>query len=651
MRYRRIRFGQLGNDPVVGFAVQELQRCLKQMDPGLIVDVLRTDSVVDHFSGIIWVGLDEKLREQVPLVTDPVLDDAIIVSVENGNGCITGSNSRSVLIAAYRFLGALGCAWVRPGKEGERIPAKEVETVSVHIQEKASYRHRGVCIEGANTYENVADMIDYLPKVGMNEYYIQFMVPYSFFERWNMPTRNPYQEPVPITREEVAAMTVSLEGEIARRGIRYHKTGHGWTCEPFGIDGTSWAEIDPTQIDDSVKQYLAQTNGVREFWNNKPLDTNLCYSNPKVREIMTDAIVNYCRENSHVNVLHFWLADDKNNQCECSECVKRRPADWYVQTLNELDAKLTKVGLKTKIVFLLYYDLLWAPETERLINQDRFILMFAPITRIYGQNYVDNMEFSGEVAPYARNQLEVPKSLGENLAHLRNWQKQFTGDSFVYDYHLMWAHVADPGYEYCARNLFEDMKNLDKIGLNGMVSCQVQRCAFPTGLPFYMMAKALWDENSDFDAEVLKYYQDAFGTDGVLAHQYLAEVSRLIRVYESPASRSPVFDHDPLCLDYEGVFRATEEIKPVIERNLNGPRDEDWRTLLIHTEYVRLFTQCLQRLEKGDLRALKKVALQWGELVNRNEPVLQKRMDGSNTHSKVFVRLGLKKAVLASIPD
>ena len=651
MKYRRIRFGQIGNDPVVDFAVHELQRCLKKMDPGLIVEVLRTPKVTAGLTGIIWVGLDEALADKVLPVKDAEQDDAITVSVENGQGCITGSNVRSVLIAAYRFLKALGCNWVRPGIEGERIPAKEVTDVCVHIQEKASYRHRGVCIEGANTYENVADMIDYLPKVGMNEYYIQFMVPFSFFERWNMPKRNPYQDPEPITREEVAAMTVSLESEIARRGIRYHKTGHGWTCEPFGIDGTGWGEIDPESVDESVKQYLAQTNGVRGFWNNKPLNTNLCYSNPKVRDIMTDAIVNYCRENSHVNVLHFWLADDRNNQCECPECVKGRPADWYVRTLNELDEKLTKAGLKTKIVFLIYYDLLWAPETERLINQDRFILMFAPITRIYGQNYVDNMAFDGEVAPYVRNRLEVPKSLGENLAHLRNWQKQFSGDSFVYDYHLMWAHVADPGYEYCARNIFEDMKNLDQLGINGMVSCQVQRCAFPTGLPLYMMAAALWDKNSDFDTEVLKYYQDAFGEDGLLAHQYLAEVSRLIRVYESSASGSPVFDHDPLCLDYEGVFRAAEEIKPVIERNLNGPRDEDWRTLLIHTEYVKLFAQCLQQLEKGDLRALKKVALQWGELVNRNEPVLQKRMDGSNTHSKFLVRLGLKKAVLASIPD
>jgi hypothetical protein len=136
MKYRRIRLGQLGNDPVVDFAVRELQRCLKQMDPGLIVDVLRTDGVVDCFTDIIWVGIDKMFASQIPEVDEPELDDSIAVSVERNNGFITGSNVRSVLIAAYRFLKALGCNWVRPGIEGERIPAKEVKNVCVHIQER-----------------------------------------------------------------------------------------------------------------------------------------------------------------------------------------------------------------------------------------------------------------------------------------------------------------------------------------------------------------------------------------------------------------------------------------------------------------------------------------------------------------------------------
>ena len=51
-------------------------------------------------------------------------------------------------------------------------------------------------------------------------------------------------------------------------------------------------------------------------------------------------------------------------------------------------------------------------------------------------------------------------------------------DGFDYDYHLMWDHLRDPGYVTSTKILFDDMQNLDKIGLNGMISCQLTRSAF-----------------------------------------------------------------------------------------------------------------------------------------------------------------------------
>ena len=292
MQYRRIRLGQIGSNKVVAFAVQEVVKYLKKMDTKLVVDVLQTETVQKSFEQIIWVGIDQQLASMVPTVEDMQQDDAIAVAIKNGNGYITGSNERSVLLATYRFLKALGCVWVRPGADGERIPTKPVEDVNVNIYEAASYRHRGVCIEGADTYENILDMIDYLPKVGMNAYFVQLMVPQIFFEKWYQHDRNPYLEKEEINRDEASAMMVSLETEIAKRGICYHKTGHGWTCEPFGIDA-SWDEMSGEQLDEETKCYLAEVNGKRQLWGNVPINTNLCYSNEAVRKKMTDALVQY----------------------------------------------------------------------------------------------------------------------------------------------------------------------------------------------------------------------------------------------------------------------------------------------------------------------------------------------------------------------
>ena len=149
MTYRRIRIGQIGEDRVTDFAVQELVKYLKQMDPKLVVDKLQLDQFEPAFQNLIWVGCDPVFQKHLPEVNDPVFDDAICVQVVNSSGFITGTNCRSVLLAVYRFLKALGCDWVRPGWEGERIPEREISQINVNIREAASYRHRAVCIEGA----------------------------------------------------------------------------------------------------------------------------------------------------------------------------------------------------------------------------------------------------------------------------------------------------------------------------------------------------------------------------------------------------------------------------------------------------------------------------------------------------------------------
>ena len=214
MTYRSIRLGQIGNHSVVEFAIRELQRYLKQMDPELLVDILQTEKAEPDFEGVIWVGLDAALAKYVPAVENPKLDDAVVISVAQGCGYITGSNPRSVLQGAYRFLRELGCRWVRPGKEGERIPSVIIDRSEVRVCETPSYRYRGVSIEGGNSYENVYEMIDYLPKVGMNSYEIQFMQPLTFFERWYEHQGNRFLTPEPVTGDQIMAMVVKLEAEI-----------------------------------------------------------------------------------------------------------------------------------------------------------------------------------------------------------------------------------------------------------------------------------------------------------------------------------------------------------------------------------------------------------------------------------------------------
>lgn len=631
MQYRRIRLGQIGDSQTICFAVQELVSYLKKMDSELVVDILKTNKRQAWFDNVIWVGLDSSFLSEVEGIRNERLDDAVIVKVNEGEGYISGSNERSVLIAVYCFLGAMGCKWIRPGADGERIPKRAFEHIEVSICEVASYRQRGVCIEGANTYENIRDMIDYLPKLGLNTYFIQHMrpLPGGFFTRWYLHENNDTLPKESLVEEECLAMIEHLEQEIAQRGLLYHKTGHGWTSCPLNLGGSVYDEASLSQIPEETKAFLAMIDGERTLWKKHPLKTNLCYSNPQVRKIMIDAVVQYCKENQGIDILHVWLADDNNNQCECEKCRKKRPSDWYVVLLNELDEKLTEEKLDIRIAFGVYQDLLWAPLEEQIHNKERFFLMFAPYDRVLGDYFEQNMKYGGKLPSYVRNRLVMPLSVAETIEHLRRWQQTYHGEGFVFDYYLMWAHLNDPGYEKCARQIHADIKTLQELHMDGMVSCQVQRSFFPTALPFYVMASTLWNKKCDFEQVAQEYYEAAFGEDGALVHQYMDAISNLLTLYDGPFYVDASRIYGPFCKDYEQIKKVMTAFEQVIRRNADKEEvvTKEWKLLNLHREYLSYIVRSMELLEQHKDAEAKANLDQFLKYMKCNEIEMQKVLD------------------------
>ena len=113
------------------FAADEFSRLIKRMD-----SAAKCAFVTEKGSDVIEIGLNA--ARPVPAVDDATLDDAIAISVKDGCGYITGSNERSVLIAVYKFFEAAGVSYVRPGRDGERVPKRDSKTISVTLTEKAS---------------------------------------------------------------------------------------------------------------------------------------------------------------------------------------------------------------------------------------------------------------------------------------------------------------------------------------------------------------------------------------------------------------------------------------------------------------------------------------------------------------------------------
>ena len=631
------KIAKAGYEAAIDYAAQELRRCLNIMDDSAEIAILQYPDYDPELTNMLWLSVCPQLSGN-----DPVLDDGYAIDVDHGCGSICGANPRSVLMGVYRLLKELGCAWVRPGKDGEIIPQRSTEGFKLHLTQSPSYRHRGICIEGAVNYQHVSDMIDWMPKLGLNAYFNQFQTPVDFYNRWYAHQRNPLLEGHPLTTRQIEGLRDQSIAELKKRDLLYHDAGHGWTCEPFGIPGETWDAQDCEVPAASVK-YLAKVNGKRGLWHGVPLNTNLCYSNPTVRRKIADAVVRRCRAFPQIDYLHIWLADGVNNHCECDNCRKMRPSDWYVTLLNEIDEKLTRQKISTRIVFLMYVDLLWQPEQVTLRNTDRFVLMFAPITRTYSSSIADAPEFDdAQLPPYERNRLRFPRAVEENLAWLRRWQAQFPGDGFDYDYHFGRDHYSDPSYYDIARTVFRDMQALHSIGLNGMMSCQAQRVFFPTGLGMVSMAAALWDEHADFDQTAHSYFRDAFGPDGEMVHEYLRSLSESFDpVYlrceketvnpESAAHLSQVSDIVDAFADTISRHAEDSALHPGIRAS--------WQYLQKHGPYCKLYARAFCLKAQGRFDDAKTALEDLFSYARQNEPELNHVFDAFKFQATVQGRL------------
>lgn len=540
---------------------------------------------------------------------------------------ITGNHSRSVLMGVYHYLYLLGCRFLGPGREMESVPVlTDTNLLYQQIFHTASYYHRGVCIEGSESLENVLNFIDWLPKMGYNAFFIQFQIPYTFLARWYHHEGNFLARPEEFTPQDAIEYTDTMVAELRKRDLLLQQVGHGWTGESIGIPSMDWKESSHV-LTDKQRSMLAQVGGKREFYHGIPMNTNLCYSKPEVVDGFSESVVRYAADHPEVDYLHVWLADECNNICECEECQKSTPTDQYIHILNEIDSKLTEKGLNTRIVFLLYQELLWPPKNIVLEHPERFVLMFAPISRSFNSSY----QISGvlpAVPAYERNHITLPVNLDQNLTYLKAWQKYFDGDSFVYDYHLGRAHYGDFGYVHISRIINEDIARLRELRLNGQISCQELRAGMPNFLPNYVMGRKLMDESCTFEELVDEYFRAAYGEDWKEVYKYLSALSMLCSCdyFNGKGSR----ENPEIAERMKKARRLTDEFaaSDYFKKELQEPVHEQFQRMLqYHCRYIVYLEDAMGALAVGRMEEAKENWNQFIYLISENEPEFQPYLD------------------------
>ena len=506
------------SNETVDFAAIELKKYLRMMMPECgNVKIAYDPNATDGFR----LGLMQDLGLDVSDAKDTELDDVMYINTTSNGGIIAGDNPRAVLLAVYEFLRQNGCRWLFPGVDGEYIPMKMVDAVS--YRHAASCRYRGHCIEGGCTQQELVDLLDFLPKVGMNVFQMQFFIPELFYNRYYKHEKNSKRSPEPLSANTVIQWKTACEAEMSKRGLQFHDVGHGWNIASFGVDTSKgWSAIKLEDLTEEAQKNLALYLGKRAFYNSNTLFAQMCLSSESARKQVASYVADYAMKHPNVDYLHVWLGDGHNNHCECDECAKKTVSDWYVVLLNDIDRELTERDLNTRIVFINYNESIWAPVSERIKNADRFTLMMAPISRSYTTTLTGN---EVNLPPFVRNDITGARDLDTFMAHFKEWRKVWKGACLAFEYHFWRYQYCDPSGMFVAKRIFEDIECYKENELDGLIACGCVRSFFPTGFPYYVFARKQYDISLSFDDILKDYFVCAFGNDWEKFVDYLNELS------------------------------------------------------------------------------------------------------------------------------
>ena len=503
-----MKINKLISVSAVDYAAEELKKYLRMMMPeGGDISISYDPEAKDGFR----LGLMQDFGLDVSDAEDTELDDILYIDCDTDGGIIAGDNPRSVLLSVYEYLRQNGCRWLFPGVDGEYIPMRDVAPVK--YRHKPTMRYRGWCNEGAEYQQCMLDAIDFVPKVGMNTFMIEFRIPTSYYLRHYDHTHNTEnRKPEPVSFNTILQWKRQCEVEVAKRGLQLHDIGHGWNADAFGIDSSLRANDgkNDAALTDEQRKYLPLINGKRGLRGDTPNYTQFCMGDDEARAKVVKYVCDYAEKHKGSDYLHVWLGDAVNSHCECEKCVKRTPTDFYIMMLNAIDEELTRRSLNTRIVFIFYTDTVYPPETERIINQERFTMLFAPIGRKYTETEPEVTE-EYTIPPYVRNEFEMPNNLPHTFTYYNKWREWWRGSAAAYEYHF-WRHqYYDVSGLEIAKRVNEDVRAYMARDINGIIEDGSQRSFFPTGYPFYCYARSMYDMSLTAEEIAEDYFSHAFG--------------------------------------------------------------------------------------------------------------------------------------------
>jgi hypothetical protein len=249
--------------------------------------------------------------------------------------------------------------------------------------------------------------------------------------------------------------------------------------------------------------------------------------------------------------------------------------------------------------------------------------MYAPIQRCYGHALDDPVCDDGESWPRPPlNQYGASSYNAFYVQRLKEWRAAFGGDSFAYDYHLMWANWQQMTDTRLARIYHQDLQHLRDLGLDGIVSCQSFRVFYPTGMAMNALAESLWNPDVPWEEMRARFLEAAYAEHGSYVGEYLDRLEDFLDTGD-PHWRTPPFsnaDESKLAACAAFLDRSLAEFRVRHEAALLRATKKSLELLAYHVQLLQHVVRGYQARLAGDEAQAEAAFDEAAAFLRRTEP-------------------------------
>ena len=575
------------------FAAEELQKYLGKITGDSFE--IKDSKQFTKFSFLVGNGLVDDLGLQ---------HDEYVIRSSANQLIVSGGGDRGILYAVYDLLEKLGCRWYFPDPADEIVPKLSIEDViekvngldvierpdfSVRMYQLQTYDigNAGEPLADGVTKESLFHMIDWLTKNRINIF--QYGIDHGI-SGYNMWSR--YRAIFP---------------EMQKRGMVIGTGGHNMF---LFISGAEMKQHTDWQC---MKDGKRTTSG------------QFCTRNDEaVREYITKC-VSFLKANPEIEYFTPW-PNDMGGWCECELCKDTPSADRFMQFGKRIYDVLKNEVPGVEFAHFAYGSHVKPPVNER--PYDGMTISLCTWGRDFSKLFYDEA---------------TSKEFREDFAA---WKEIVTEYNCKFILHEKYARHLGLGFHpMYLKNMKPELKWFEGNGLDGFelpVGAMGRRTK---AFNFYMLAKLMWDIDSDEESIMRDYFKKVYGQYAEQMreiYQLVEDAQPDLHYFQNINKKFLIYEYDYVANAAKLLGQACEKMEKVFGEVEDADIKKRMERFMTSLGYTNLLWQTTKMIVEGDMAIedayLAENESQFNEVLNKADNLITKAGENSKLRNEMIAK-------------